>query len=146
MGVLAGWAYRAAITVNHTPDGAQANYQVKLAIIKGVGANSAGIVYLNNHCANWPTDILFTESDGTTPIVGMWKEESDGTDGTWWLNIDVPAHPDNWTGLIYYGKLDAADESDGVATFDWFENFPGVTLNASNWSDSSGGDAVDDIG
>ena len=140
MGTLAGWAYRKAITVAHTADGAQTDYQVKLSVVKGSGADSTGVVYLGSHALNWPTDILFTEADGTTSVAGMWREESDATDGTWWLNVDVPAHPDDWTGYIYYGKVDAADASSGANTFLLFDHFDGdlalwtttATPNVSN--------------
>ena len=119
MGTLAGWAYRKQIVIQHTADGAQTNYQMKVSLVKGSGADAAGTIYLGNHCLNWPTDILFTLSDGTTTAgADFWREESDATDGTWWLEANsIPAHPDDFNGYIYYGKIDAADASNGANTF-----------------------------
>jgi hypothetical protein len=127
MGTLSGWAFRKAITIAHTADGAQTNYQMKVTLVKGAGADSAGVIYLGNHCLNWPTDILFTLSDGTTTAgADFWREESDATDGTWWLEANsIPAHPDDWTGYMYYGKVDAADTSSGENTFLLFDHFDG---------------------
>ena len=108
MGTLSGWLYRKAITVNHTDDGAQTNYQMELSVIKGAGVDSTGVVYLGNHALNWPTDIQITASDGTT-AVDFWREESDATDGTWWIECPTIAAGGTWTGYIYYGKVDAAE-------------------------------------
>lgn len=116
MGTLAGWAYRKAITVNHTDDGAQTNYQMKLTVNHGDGADSTGLVYLNHHALNWPTDIQITASDGTT-AVAFYRRESDATDGTWWLLCDSIPAGGTWTGYIYYGDADAADASSLVNTF-----------------------------
>ena len=133
MGTLAGWEYRKPIVISHTGDGAQTNYQMKLSVVKGAGADSTGVVYLGNHALNWPTDILFTLSDGTTTAgADFWREESDATDGTWWLEANsIPAHPDDFHGYIYYGKLDASDASSGANTFIFFDHFDG---DLSKWT------------
>jgi hypothetical protein len=116
MGELAGFAYRKAITVNHTDDGAQTNYQMKLTVNHGDGADATGLVYLNHHALNWPTDIQITASDGTT-VVDFWREESDATDGTWWIECPSIAAGSTWTGYIYYGDADATDASNMANTF-----------------------------
>ena len=98
-----------------------ANGQVVITCVTAdfLTADYAGVTYLENHCLNWPTDILFTLSDGTTTAgADFWGEESDATDGTWWLEADsIPAHPDDFHGYVYYGKADEADASSGANTF-----------------------------
>lgn len=141
MGVLSGWAYRKAITINHTDDGAQTNYQMPLQIIKGVGVDFIGTMYLNNHCLNWPIDILITKADGTT-VVGadFYRVEYDAVDGAWWLEADSIPDGGIWTGFVYYGKLDAADASSLVNTFgvgmaedfEWGANGDNLSTNGGN--------------
>jgi hypothetical protein len=141
MGTLAGWAYRKAITVNHTDDGAQTNYQMKLTINHGDGADTTGLVYLNHHALNWPTDIQITASDGTT-AVDFWREESDATDGTWWIECPSIAAGETWTGYIYYGDVDATDVSGtlaaGEATFIFFDDFNDSSLDTNKWTNATG--------
>lgn len=118
---LTGYKYRKQITINHTDDGAQTNYQMPLTIVKAAGADSGPTVYLGNHALNWPNDIRFTASDGTTLLGtngGGWREESDLTDGTWWVKVDtIPAHPDDGLIYLYYGKASDTDASSIANTF-----------------------------
>ena len=123
MGWLSGYAYRKEITITGTPDGAQTNYQMLLNIIKGAGSDGGNSVYLGNHALDWPEDIRFTKSDGET-LLDFWREESDATDGTWWIEFDsISASPNTATFYIYYGKASDSDVSNGDNTFIQFDNF-----------------------
>lgn len=130
MNPLSGFDVCKRFTIAHTADGAQTNYQMKLTIIKGTGTSSAGTLYLDNKSTNWPYDIRFTNAAGTE--LHFWREESDATDGTWWIEVDsIPAHPDDFVGYVHVGDADAADESNGPATFPFFDHFDG---DLSKWS------------
>ena len=120
MSWLSGYAYRQKIKIDGTNDGAQSNYQMKLAIIRGAGSSSSGTCYLKTHALNWPNDVRFTKADGTT-LLDFWREESDATDGTWWIEFDSIASgggsPSYTYFYIYYGKSGDSDASSGVNTF-----------------------------
>lgn len=110
MSWLAGYGYRKAITINGSIDGAQANYQMMLAIVKG------------SHLS-WPYDVRFTKSDGVT-LLDFWREEYDATDGTWWVEFDtIPIAPGTATFYMYYGKVSDTDASSGVTVFPFFDHF-----------------------
>lgn len=84
-GWLTGYAYRKNHTIN-SASGAGTNYQVCIKVYSGSGTDgtetvyeaTCGKVYLNNHASNWPNDIRFTGSDGTT-LLYNWKETSDSS-------------------------------------------------------------------
>ena len=125
MNPIAGYDACKSVVINHTGDGAQTNYQMKLTIIKGDGADSTGVLYADNKCTNWPNDVRFTKVDGVS-LLDFWREEYDATDGTWWIEVDsIPAHPDDATIYVHVGDADAADASSGAATFLFFDNFDG---------------------
>ena len=132
MNPLTGYNYCKSFTIVHSPDGSQTNYQMKLTIIKGAGVSSAGTLYLDNKSTNWPNDIRFTKSDGTT-LLDFWREESDATDGTWWIEVDSIPDPTDFAGYVHVGNAVATDASDGDTTFPFFDDFPGVALDGTKW-------------
>lgn len=125
------FSFYTSIPVNHSSDGEQTNYQMKLTIIKGTGSNTAGTIYLNNHSANWPYDIQFKNADGN--ILDYWREEYDATDMTVWVKCDTIAASGATNLYLYYGDSEASDESDGNATFVFFDGFESTTLDTSKW-------------
>jgi len=131
MGWLSGYAYRAKIPCTATAAGAQTNYAKKIAVIKGAGSNSAGTIYLNDNALNWPNDIRFTKSDGTTPL-DHYREEYDASDGTWWIELDAIGSSGDTDFYIYYGKSSDSDGSNGDNTFIFFDD--GELGNLSRWT------------
>lgn len=121
------------ISIPSSVDGELTNYQLQITIVKGSGSNSGSAIYLDDDAKNWPDDIRFTSSDGTT-LIDFWREESDATDGTWW--VEVPTVPASGGTMVYcyYGKSDASDASDGASTFEIFTDFPGDDL-PSGWTE-----------
>lgn len=92
------------------------------------------ILYAENKCLNWPYDVRFTTADGTP--LDFWREESDDTDGTWWVEIpSIPLHPDDTTIYIHVGDADATDTSNGDDTFLFFDHFDG---DLSKWNVGAG--------
>lgn len=147
MGWLSGYNYRKQITIAHTGDGAQANYQMVLTVNKAAGTDSAGVVYLGVAALSWtgtvPNDIRFTKSDGTTEL-DYWIESSDANTAQVWVEFDaIPAHPDDGTFYIYYGKASDATTSNGTNTFVKFSDFEtgsdGDSINGlQGWTTWSG--------
>jgi hypothetical protein len=146
MNPLSGYAACKSAVVTHTNDGSQTNYQMKLTIVKGDGVDAAGTTYLDNKALNWPYDIRFTKADGTT-LLDFWREESDATDGTWWIEVDSIPDPDNATIYLHVGDADAIDASNGANTFKLFNDgssvagWTAVTLSgysAPTWAVVSG--------
>jgi hypothetical protein len=91
------------------------------------------ILYAENKCLNWPYDVRFTTADGTP--LDFWREESDDTDGTWWVKIpSISNYPDDTTIYINVGDADATDASDGDATFLFFDHFDDL----SQWNTIAG--------
>lgn len=126
-----GWGYRRLFTVNGSPDGAQTNYQKALRIYRSTGTDgtealgsfTAGKVYLSTKCEADYDDIRITKSDGTT-LLDYWIEESDSSDATIWIEVDsIPAHPDDFSGYIYYGKAGATAVSSSDNTFPFADEF-----------------------
>ena len=119
MGWLPGYRYRVKIPVNATAAGAQTNFQMSLNIVKGTGTNVAGTIYLNNRSKNWPDDIRFTGSNGIT-LLTFWREESDATDGVWWVKVPSIPASGKVNVYLYYGKSGGSDTSDGYDTMNYF--------------------------
>ncbi len=137
-----GFGYRKSMTIQGSADGAQTNYQLKLTINKGTGADSGSTVYLNNHALSWagtvPNDIFFTASDGVTAL-DYWIESSDANTATVWVEFNsIPVSPSTANFYIYYGKTSAASASNGANTFILFDDFDGSSLNTSIWNSSQG--------
>jgi hypothetical protein len=119
---LAGYSYRKTITINHTDAGAQTNYQMMLTVSNANGVSSGSTVYLNGSALSWPNDVRFTKSDGTS-LLDFWIEKNDSTSGTWWVEFDaIPAHPNDGSFYIYYGKASDTSASNGVNTFPYFDD------------------------
>lgn len=139
MAWLTGYTYRKQITLTGTADGAQTNYQLLLNVIKGAGSDSGNTVYLGSAALNWPNDVRFTKSDGST-LLDFWREESDATDGTWWIEFDsIPASPNTVTFYIYYGKASDTDASNIANTFIFGDDAErGVNQDevGNNWTES----------
>ena len=135
MGWLQGWNYRREITINEQSGNALSNYQVKVEF----GAGDP----IFDHARSDAKDIRFTKDDGVT-LIDFWREKWDpaGESATFW--VEVPSIPASGSTVIfcYYGKPDETeDKSDGEATFEFFDDFPGTTLDSNKWTE----DAVNDI-
>lgn len=138
MNPLAGYDACKQFTITHTNDTMSGTtYQMKLTINHGDGVSSGSTLYLDHKSTNWPNDIRFTASDGTT-LLDFWREESDATDGTWWVELNaLPDHPDDFVGYIHTGDADAADASNGTNTFTIFDHFDAAGIDTAIWQGSA---------
>jgi len=119
---LSDYTHRVKVPVNYTTAGAQTDYTMTLNIVKGTGTNSAGTIYLNNNALNWPVDIKFTSSDGTTQLQ-YYRVEYDSTDGTWDVELPYIGPSGSTDFYVYYGKSDAAYTGSAYAAYIWGDSF-----------------------
>ena len=132
---LADYNYRKTLTVTGSSVGALSNYQLLIALYKGVGTDSNTSYYLNNHALDNFNDIRFTSDDGLT-LLGYWIQSSDSNSATVWVKLDsIPASPSQKTFYLYYGSSAAASLSSGPDTFNLFDDFDADGI--SNWLGSN---------
>jgi PKD repeat protein len=128
------WDYRKEITVNNT--GAElTDYQVMFNVNRSAGSDSGFTVYLDGKCESDYDDIRFTTGENT--LCDYWIESSSSTVATIWVEVPTIASGDT-TLYLYYGNSGAAAVSDGDATFPFFDNFSGESLDDTKWTVVSG--------
>jgi len=147
MAWLSGWPYRKSHEIQGSTAGAQTDYQVRVVVHYGAGADSGEDVYLNGKCRTDFGDIRFTDSDETTELDYWMEEYVDSDYAVFWVKIpSIPASPDTATIYIYYGKADATTTSNGFNTFpDLFDDFDDNSFDTSRWDevDVGTGDAIE---
>jgi len=138
---LSGWKYRKEHNISGSTVGALSDYQVKIVAHYGSGSDSGQDVYLNGHCQSDFDDVRFTASDGST-LLDYWIVEDEvysGDNATFWVKVpSIPASSDNVTIYIYYGNSSVSNASDGDATFLFFDDFNGASLNLTKWDVEAG--------
>ncbi|MCD6229285.1 MAG: DUF2341 domain-containing protein [Candidatus Diapherotrites archaeon] len=126
-----GWDYRKQVTVTDTSGSDLADFQV-LVEFNSASLVSAGT--MKSDCG----DLRFADSSGTQEL-SYWVESGCGTTNTkvW---VKVPSVPANSSVDIhmYYGNAEVESASDGEATFEFFDDFEGTSLDASKWVNSKG--------
>lgn len=121
------WQYRSAITITNSNSATLSNFQVKVQLGSNFDFTKAA--------ANG-ADIRFTASDGLTAIP-FWIESWNSTSGVLWVN--VPSIPTSGTTVyMYYGNPSATSASNGPATFIFFDDFSGGSIDSSKWVSSGG--------
>lgn len=126
MAWLSGWSYKKTVTITGET-GAGTNYQVNFSI----GDAAGGDFNLESHCTSFPNDIQVTDNDQTTPLdywvedltvdpISMWVEVADDLG----INVDI---------CVYYGKSGESSASDGTATFEFFDDFLGNSVDTNKW-------------
>lgn len=105
MAWLSGWNYRKLIAVTGQA-GAGSDYQVRLEVHTGSGVDSAGVVYLLGHCADFPDDIRFVDSDEVT-LLESWIEPGSGSPRVFWIKVDDDLDS-NQSFYVYYGRRNSS--------------------------------------
>lgn len=125
--LIFGFKYRRAITINN-PGSSLTDYQI-LVTVDTASLISAG--KMNSDCS----DIEFGDSD----LNGYpyWIESGCNSANTriWVRVTNIPAGTK--TIYMYYGNPSAVSMSNGEATFEFFDDFEGTSLDTSKWSVSS---------
>jgi len=142
------WSYRKIITISGSP-GAGTEYQVLLKVGESSGVSGCDF-HVEGHSGKFPSgtndsgDLRFVDNDGTT-FLNFWVEKVEGTlpnrVAYCWVKIN-----DNLDSDVdiycYYGNPEAGNVSNGVATFDWFDDFSpdrhDWLVRAGTWSNVNG--------
>lgn len=130
-----GYAKKMPVEISPSSAGAESNYAVKVALVKGSGTNGAGVGYLGDQCLNWPYDIRWADNEGNE--LSFYRAESDSTDGTWWIKVSSIPTGDNTTIWVYFGKYGDSDASSGANTFILSRDFESGDL--SDWETAQAG-------
>ena len=123
MAWLSDYSYRKEINLTGQ-SGAGTNYQVKLLIGESSGATGEDFD-IENHDEDWIDDIRFTDNDETTEL-DFWVESTSGSAPNRLATVWVEVADDlgsNQSIYIYYGKSGDSSASDGVNTFNFFDDF-----------------------
>ena len=129
---LPDWTYRKAHTI-FGGNGSGTDYQLQLQIYYDSGIDSGNTVYLSSNCQPDFDDLRFTDNDGIT-LLSYWIEDyTYGGSATVWVKVNDNLDTDQ-TIYLYYGNPLANSTSNGDATFIFFEDFEGTSLNTTKWS------------
>ncbi len=111
----AHWLYRRPVTVGNEGGTNLADIQVKITL------NNSLFVF--NHANSDGSDIRVTSSDGTT-LIPFWIENWDAIAEQATLWVKVPSIPSAGTTIyLYYGNTAATSVSNGLSTFELFDDF-----------------------
>ena len=129
---LSGWSYRKLHTLSgSTTD--LTNYQIRFKVYNTTGTDSGENVYLGSNVKPDFSDLMFTTTDNT--LMPYWIQETGTNYAIVW--VKVPSIPTSGTQMyLYYGNPIATSQSNGDATFLFFDDFGGSSLNTSKWSPS----------
>ncbi|PID31739.1 hypothetical protein CR970_04185 [Candidatus Saccharibacteria bacterium] len=112
------WTIRRRVAIDSTV--AKTDYQVELKVAYETGMN------------NDFSDIRFVSPDGTSDMDYWLERKTDGVEAVFWVKIPTLANGANEI-MMYYGNSAAASLSDGEATFMFFDDFEGASIDASKW-------------
>ncbi len=128
---LSGWSHRTSHEILATP-GAGTDYQVRIVAEYGNGTSSGDTAYCNFACQPDFDDIRFTADDGIT-LLDYWRESYyDSDNATFWVKISDNLLFDAWV-YMYYGNSTCSTTSNGTATFIFFDDFSGSSIDSSKW-------------
>ena len=133
------FSYRVQHDIIGSVAGPAAEYQVRITIVNGTGTSEGEVYYTTNIGQPDFDDVRFTWLNNTSGIeqpIPYWREiVYEGVNATFWIKIPViPANPDSATIYIYYGRDDVSTESNGDATFIFFDDFDDGIINATKWT------------
>ena len=141
MAWLSGYSARKELTISS--EDTLSNYQKKVTLHAHSGSDTEGadpVIHVPDCQADFD-DIRFTGSDGTT-LLDYWIESISGEVATIWVEMSL-AEGDT-TVYLYWGNAAAKAVSDGGATFPFFDDFPGTSVDESKWTVSGAGVTVAD--
>ncbi|MFH1126992.1 MAG: DUF2341 domain-containing protein, partial [archaeon] len=126
------WRYRIPVNISNT--GADLiDYQVK--IVRNLSEE-----YDNNKIQRYCEDIRFTyynSTDSSETEIPFWIETCDlsnSGNATFWIKAPFLESGTNTTFYIYYGTSGIYPSSNGTATFEFFDDFDGTSLDSSRWT------------
>jgi flagellin-like protein len=127
---LSGWNYRKSHVIDGSATTVGTEYQVRLTAHYGTGVDNGEEVYLGNNAKADFGDVRFVQSDEHV-VLSYWLESKvDGETATFWVKIDGNLTAQSQTIYVYYGNAQATSDSNGEATFVFFDDFSG---DLSKW-------------
>ena len=89
-------------------------------------------------------DLRFTDSDGVTKLSYWIESYVAGVSARIWVKVPQIQPNGNTTIYMYYGNPSASSQSNGTATFDFFDDFGSdSSLDTSKWEEIATGATVD---
>ncbi|MFW9844865.1 MAG: DUF2341 domain-containing protein, partial [Candidatus Thorarchaeota archaeon] len=132
VGFDSDWNCRKPHLLNAIP-GAGTDYQIPITTHLCSSPDSGQDVYLGGNCKTDFSDVRFVSSDGVT-FLDYWCESVvAGSHAKFWVKINDNLDYDQMI-YIYYGNSAAESVSNGEATFIFFDDFSGTSLNTSKWN------------
>lgn len=133
---LPGYKYRKKLTA--TASGTTAtDYQVMWRVYYVAGTDATNQVFIPK-CKTDLSDIRFTLDDGYSTLP-FWIEHPAITGSGYNVWVKIPSVLTTGTAVyLYYGRDSVASGSDGVKTFDFFDDFEGSALSATKWLVNAG--------
>ena len=138
MAWLTGWTYRKAITLSRA-SGATNNYIMTLLVGESSGASGED-VDCGAKCATDFDDLRFTADDGET-LCNYWIESISGVTPNQLAKVHIKfptIGTEATTFYMYYGNSGASAYSSGADTFEFFDDFPGDSLDTDKWDVKAG--------
>ena len=132
MGDLAGYGYKAKITINGSGSGVS-NHQYPITMSSGTGSNTGSVIYTNGHCTSYPNDIRFTDDSGNL----LYFANDRYNTNKFWVKVTLPASASTVDIWVYYGHATDGDGSDYDNTFLFGDDFLGSSLSGSKWADNN---------
>ncbi len=126
------WDYRKSHVVQ-SASGAGTDYPIMMTIHYGSGTDSGDDVYLGSKGSADFSDLRFTSDDGQTLLPYWIESQTDGDQAVVWVNVSADLSSSDATIYVYYGNNSASSQSDGEATFTFFDDFSGASLDTSKW-------------
>ncbi len=120
------WQYQMPITVTNAGSTVVSNYQVSITV------NTAALVSAGKMLASGD-DIRFT--DGSCTDLPYWIESGMNTIATKiWIKVNSIPASGFTTIKMFYGNSSATAASSGTATFLFFDDFPGSSVDPAMWN------------
>ena len=121
------WCYKRPIEINYTGDDMLTNYQICITVDTN-SLVSAG--ELNTDGSDFR---IVNEAE--TATLPFWNETAfNQWDTKIWVNASKISDVTNTTIYMYYGNPTAASAFDGDATFEFFDDFAGTSLDTNKWN------------
>jgi len=117
-----GWTTRTDITIHYSSMSPLIDYQISMTVPHAPGMHSDFY------------DLRFGDADGN--CLSYWVEtHTQNISATVWVKVPTIVSPTTMI-YMYYGNPAASSASDGDATFMFFDDFGGTSLDTAKWDDS----------
>lgn len=128
---LSGWDYRVPVEINNT-GAALTGFQVKVTV------NTQSLV-TNGKARLSGQDIRFLNANGV--VLPFWIENDtySTSDTKLWVKVDNIAANSTTTIYLFYGNSSALNLSNGNETFELFDDFNDITIDAAKWNTCGAG-------